>query len=64
MSLRRNVSGAASTRELFKPSKDSASLQVCSEKKFFGYGFFVSDVIGGVVLGLFGPLHLSLIPDH
>jgi len=29
-------------RELFKPSKDPASLQVCNEKKFsvWGFGFF------------------------
>jgi len=26
-------------RELFKPSKDSASLQVCNEKKFLVWGF-------------------------
>jgi len=26
-------------KELFKPSKDSASLQVCNEKKIFGFGF-------------------------
>jgi len=32
-------SGAASTRELFKGSKDSASLVVCNEKNFFGFGF-------------------------
>jgi len=28
-------------RELFKPSKDSASLRVCNDKKFFGFGFQV-----------------------
>ena len=28
-----------------------------------GFGFFVSDVISGVVLGLFGPLHLALGPN-
>jgi len=38
-------------RELFKPSKDSPSLRVCSVKKILGFGFFVSDVISGVVLG-------------
>jgi len=27
-----------------------------------GFRFFVSDVISGVVLGLFGPLHLALGP--
>jgi len=29
-------------------------------KKFIGFGFFVSGVVSGVVLGLFGPLHLAL----
>jgi len=35
------------TRELFKPSKDSANLNVCNEKKFLvlGVSFFVSGVI-------------------
>ena len=31
--------GAECARELFKPSKDSASLWVCNEIHFFGYGF-------------------------
>jgi len=30
---------------------------------FLGFGFFVSDIINGVVLGLFGPLHLALGPN-
>jgi len=46
--------------ELFKPSKDFGSLQVCNETKFLGFGFFVSDNI----IGLFGPLHLALGPKH
>jgi len=29
-----------------------------------GFGFFVSDVISGVVLGLFGPLQLALGPNR
>jgi len=36
------------------------------KKKFFlvlGLGFFVSDIISRVVLGLFGPLHLAIGPD-
>jgi len=42
-------------RELFKPSKDSASLLVCNEKKLsFGFSYFVGDVISGVGLGFFG----------
>jgi len=52
------ISGTESARELFKPLKDSASLRVCNGKKIFGFGFFVSGVISGVVLGLFGPLCL------
>jgi len=48
--------------ELFKPSKTQQILARAMKKKFFGFGFrfFVSDVISGVVLGLFGPLHLTL----
>jgi len=34
-------------RELFKPSKDLASLPVCNKKKFLGFGFFVGDIISG-----------------
>jgi len=29
-----------------------------------GFGFFVSDVISGVVLGLFDPLHPALGTNH
>jgi len=29
-----------------------------------GFRFFVSDVINGVILSLFGPLHLALDPNH
>jgi len=28
-----------------------------------GFGFFVSDVISGVFLGLLGPLHLAVSPN-
>jgi len=65
MFLRGNISADDYARELFKPSKDSASLHICNEKTFFvlGFGFFVSDVISGFVLGLFGPLHLPLDPN-
>jgi len=31
-------SGTKSGRELFKGSKDAASLLVCTRKKFFGWG--------------------------
>jgi len=49
MALRERNSGAESGRELFKGSKDTASLLACSQKKFFslGSGFFVSDVRSG-----------------
>jgi len=30
------------------------------KKSFLVFGFFVSDVISGGVLGLFSPLHLAL----
>jgi len=42
-----NISGAVSIRELFTPSKDSAGLVACKEKKIFGLGFcgfFVSAI--------------------
>jgi len=65
MFLHGNISGTVSAEELFKSSKDSASLQVCYEKIFWisGFGFFVSDVLSGIVLGLFGPFHLALGPN-
>jgi len=39
--------------ELFKPSKDTASLLACNEKnyKVWDFGFFVGDIISGVRLG-------------
>jgi len=57
-------SGAGSGRELFKPSKDAASLLVCTRKKFLvgGCGFFVSDISGGLT-GHLAPLHLALGPN-
>jgi len=36
-SLCRNISAAVSVRELFKPSKDLASLRVCNEKQVFQF---------------------------
>jgi len=47
MALRAHNSGAESGRELFKGSRDAASLLVCTRKNFFvgGADFFVSDVI-------------------
>jgi len=41
-------SSADCAGELFKPSKDLASLRVCNEKRFWGLSFFVSDVISEV----------------
>jgi len=55
-------SGAESGRELFKGSKDVASLLVRTRKIFFacGCGFFVSDVISGGLLSHLGPHQLAL----
>jgi len=63
--LHGNISGAKSAKEIFKPSKDSASLRVSNEKKILvlGVRFFVSKVISGCVFGLFGPLHMALGPN-
>jgi len=43
-------------------SEDAASLLVCTQKKFFGWGcgFFVSDVISGGLFDHLGPLYLAL----
>jgi len=41
VSLGGHNSGPGSAGELFKPSKDLASLRVCDEKKFFGFGFLI-----------------------
>jgi len=60
-------SSADCSRELLKPSKDLASLLVCSRKKFFlvgGCGFLVTDVISGVVLGLFWLMLPGLGPNR
>jgi len=38
MTLHTRNSGAESGRELFKGSKDVASLLVCTRKKLFGWG--------------------------
>ena len=64
--LHGNISTDDCAKELFKPSKDLASLRIYNEKNFldFGFVFFVSDIICEVVLGLFGPLYLVLSPNH
>jgi len=41
MLLRGNISADDCIRELFKPSKDSASLCVCNEKNVFGFEFWI-----------------------
>ena len=41
MFLRWNISVDACARELFKPSKDSASPCVCNEKNIFGFKFHI-----------------------
>jgi len=62
MALRGNFSGPVSATDPIKGSKDAASLLVCTPKKFFAwrYGFFVSDVISGGILGHLGPFYLAL----
>jgi len=63
VALRGNFYGLVSTTDLVKSLKDSASLVVCTRKKFFwleGADFFVSNIISGGLLGHLGPLHLAL----
>jgi len=66
VALCRHNSGTISSRELFKCSKGLASLVVCNEKIFWvlAFGFFVSDIISGGLLGHLGPLHLTLGLNH
>ena len=49
MSLRGHNSTADYARQLFTRSKDLASLQACRFSLDLGFGFFVSDIICGVV---------------
>jgi len=46
------------------PQKTQQVFKSAMKKRFFDFGFFVSDITSGVVLGLFGPLHLVLGPNH
>jgi len=64
MSWRNSYADCA--RELFKPSKDLASLQICNEKNFLvlDLRFLVSDIISGAVSGFFAPLYLALGPNR
>jgi len=66
VALRGRNSSAESGRELFKGSKDAASLLVCTRKIFlvWGFGFFVSDVTSGGRLGYLGQIHLALGPNR
>jgi len=48
MQVRWHSSSADCTRELFKPSKDAASLESAFKKKFWSFVFFVTDVISKV----------------
>ena len=66
VALREYNSGTESGRELFKGSKDLASLVVCNEQQFFGWGcsFFVSDIVSKGLLGHLDPLYLALGPNH
>ena len=64
MALRGNISAPAWVANLVEVSKDAASLVVCTRKKFFGCGFFVSDVISGGLFGHLGTLHLALGTNH
>jgi len=59
MSLRWHNSADDCLESCLNPQKTQ---QVFNEKNFSVLGFvvFVSDIISGVVLGLFGPLHLAL----
>jgi len=62
VALRGNISAPVRVTDLVEASKDAARLLVCTQKNFLlgGYGFFVSDVISGGLLGHLGPLCLAL----
>ena len=65
MALHKHNSGAENGRELFKGSKNSASLLVCNEKKFWlGVEDLLSDVTSGGLLGHLSPLCLAPGPNH
>ena len=57
MVLRGNFSGLICSTDPVKVSKDTASLFICTRKKFFAGGcvFFLSNVINGGLLGHLGP---------
>jgi len=57
-----NISVPVQVMDLVEASKDTASLLVCTRKKFFAWecGFFVSYVRSGRLLSHLGPLCLAL----
>jgi len=62
MALRGNFSAPVRVTNLVEVCKDTASLLVCTRKKFFWLGVpdFLSDAISGGLLGHLGPLYLAL----
>jgi len=48
-------SPAAAAREVFKPSTDSASLVVLSQKKFFSFGFSWGGITSGDIFAFLWP---------
>jgi len=62
VALRGNFSSPVSATNPVKVSKYAANLVACTRKNFVvkGYGFFVSDIISGELVGHLGPLHLAL----
>ena len=62
VALCRNFSGLVCSTDPVKVSKDMVNLLVCTRKNFLlaGFGFFMSDVISGGLLGHLGPLYLAL----
>jgi len=56
--LHGNISADDCARELFKPSKDLASLRICNKKIILGFGLFQGTLLkecrlGYLILGIF-----------
>jgi len=66
MILSTSSSGTANARQLFKGSKEAASILVCTRKNIFwlGVGIFCEWPHKCRTLGHLGPLHLALGPNH
>jgi len=60
MALHGTIYSAITLQSCSSPQKT----WVYNENNFFVFGFFVSDITSGVVLGPFGPLHLVLGPNR